>query len=182
MRHPRASLHRRSGYTLIEMILVIAAVTMVMGLAATLLAAMFKVERGGRHAVNDADTVARLARRFRADAHAAESFQPRSSKPGETGCELRGADGDSVAYRLDGERLRREHKSRGKVLDRESYDVTRLGPVAFGWDGHCALLSLPRRVELGTAVARPPLQIEAVIGKNARLSATISKTNAKETP
>ncbi len=117
------------------MVIVIGAATMVMGLAASILGALFKIERGSRAAVTDATTVSRLARHFRADVHAATAVKPITPKPGGTVFEVIKADNESTTYRIKGSQLVRESVLRGEVRSRETYAIERIGPLAFGVEG-----------------------------------------------
>jgi type II secretory pathway pseudopilin PulG len=167
----------RRGYTLIEMVIVIGAAMLIMGLVGSLLGALFKVERGSRAAVNDATTVSRLARQFREDVHASESLKTTTPKPSGIGLELIGIDGATTAYLVDGGRLIREASREGKVRAREAYAIERLGPLTFGVEGKRAWLILARHVEEGAGVSRPEVRVEATVGKNHGLLA--SKTKPK---
>lgn len=164
---------RPRGYTLIEMVLVVGAVSLVLGLCATVLSAVFKVDRSGRNAVADATTIARLARQFRQDVRAAGTARVAGAKPpAGAGLDLVGTGGASIVYRVEGGRLVRQVRQGDTVGARESYAVERLGPVAFGVDAGRAWLVLARHPDEGPGLARPEVRIEARVGKDLELAGT----------
>jgi hypothetical protein len=146
---------------LIEMVLVIGAATIVMGLCASVLSGLFRIQRSGQAGVVDATALARLARQFRQDVRAADA-----AKPGAGTLELTGQGAASVVYRVEGRRLLREARRGGEVRAREAYAADRLGPVAFGADGARVWAVLGRRPGEPRALARPPVRVEARLGKD----------------
>ena len=62
----------KSGYTLVEMIVVMTAGTVLMGIAVTLLCALLRAEGTGRALVERSTSLGRLADQFRRDVHAAD--------------------------------------------------------------------------------------------------------------
>lgn len=161
---------RRRGASLIELMLVIGGVTIVLGLCAGLLHALLRLDRSGRSAIHDTATVARLARRFRQDARAADAAKPREGKEVPAALEFTTADGPNVTYRVEGKRLLREEAAGKTVQRRESYAVDRLGPVAFGVDAARVRLVLSRRPTRPDAPGRPAVRVEATLGKDKALS------------
>lgn len=158
------------GYSLIEMVLVIGAVSVVLGVCATTLIGLFRIDRAGRAAVNDATTLARLARQFRQDVRAAGGAKRLDDKPDRTGLELTRADGESVVYRVEGKRLVREDRRGDRVGARESYATERLGPVAFGVEEPRVWATLSRRPGEGRALPKPEVRVEARLGKDRELA------------
>jgi hypothetical protein len=146
---------------LIEMVLVISAAMIVMGLCASVLIGLFRIHRSGQAGVADASALARLARQFRQDVRAADA-----AKPGAETLELTGPGGASVVYRAEGRRLLREARRGGEVRAREAYPADRLGPVAFGADGARVWAVLRRKAGEAPALARPAVRVEARLGKD----------------
>jgi hypothetical protein len=155
---------KRKAFTLIEMLLVITSVSLVLGLCASVLAGLFRVERGARSAMLDATTVGRLARQFRADVRSAAAARRGELEPSRL--ELTGIDGSSVVYRLEGARLFRERLRQAELHGRESYSIERLGPVRFKIEGGLIAVELLRRSDVAPALARPEIRIEATLGKD----------------
>jgi hypothetical protein len=152
----------RRGYALIEMVLVIGGLTIILSLCGGLLHTLLRLDRAGRDSLSDATTLARLARQFRQDVRAS-----REAKPGGPGSlELTRPDGPSVSYRIEAGRLLREEREKGAVRRRESYGVTRLGPVAFDADGSIVRLMLEKRPAGPVALARPAVMVEAALDKD----------------
>ena len=67
-------MRKRLGFTLMEMVVVIAVTTVLMVLAAGLLQTLFRVQQGGRERFQHHASLDRLARQFREDVHAAEGL------------------------------------------------------------------------------------------------------------
>ena len=80
----------RRGYTLIEMIVVMTAGTVLMGIAVTLLCALLRAEGTGRALVERSASLGRLADQFRRDVHAADQAAKGIWRlPGKEGVTLR---------------------------------------------------------------------------------------------
>src|SRR3954462_486223 len=92
----------RAGFTLIEMVLVIGAMSIVLGLCAGTIHALLRVHRSSREHLNDVTTVGRLALQFRRDARAATGAKAIGDE-GEAaeGLELALPDGMTITYRAD---------------------------------------------------------------------------------
>jgi len=155
---------------LIEMVLVVGATSIVLGVCASTLVGLFRIDRAGRTAVNDATTLSRLARQFRQDVRAAGGAKRLGDRPTKAGLELTRADGETVVYRVDGNRLVREDRRGDQVGARESYATERLGPVAFGVEGVRVWATLSRRPSEGRALPKPEVRVEARLGKDRELS------------
>lgn len=157
---------RRRGASLIELMVIMSSLSVVLGLCAVLLHGLLKLDRSGRAAVDDTTTLARLARRFRQDVRAAEKARPETP----TKLVLTGDDGGSVTYHLVGARLLREDRRGETLRAREGYNLGRLGPLSF--DAADGLVRLRLARSGGTGLARPPVGVDAVLGKD-RLIANI---------
>ena len=159
----------RGGYTLIEMVMVIGAVSIIIGLCASVLSGLFRIERAGRDSMADARTLARLARQFRQDVRAAAQAKTTTAKEG-GGLSLTGADGAATLYLLDYGRLVREDRRGDQLQARESYAAERLGPISFGVEGRRVWAVLARRTEGKPALHRPEVRVEAALGKDHALT------------
>jgi prepilin-type N-terminal cleavage/methylation domain-containing protein len=71
----------RRGWTLIEMLVTIAVMGVLTGVAVKTLAAMLKAERAGVEHVARLATISRMARQFRADIHAATAVEIPTDRP-----------------------------------------------------------------------------------------------------
>jgi hypothetical protein len=154
--------HRRKGFTLFEMIMVISGLSIVLALCGSLLHTLLRLDRAGRESLSDSATVSRLSRQFRVDVRSSQEARP----GGDGSLRLTKPEGPDVSYRLDGGRLLREETAGKQVLRRESYTVARLVPLAFEVEGKIVLLSMSRRTTNQYAMARPPFVIEAGLGKD----------------
>ena len=91
-----ATIARRRGFTLVEMMVAISVGTVLLGLAALLIGSLMKLDRAGRARLAEESRLDRLAQVFRADVHAATGLAP-GAPAGELRLILPG--GRSVAYR-----------------------------------------------------------------------------------
>ncbi len=158
---------RRRGYSLIEMVVVVGAVTTVLSMCGLVLHAIMRLDRSGRRGFDDAATVGRLAQQFRQDVRSASSAEASAASDTKLQLNMKFPDKQTVTYALDGIKLiRTEKQEDGKVLDREGYRVDRIGPVGFETKGSWVRLKLSRASENGTALPKPPIQVEAKLGKD----------------
>ena len=161
----------RRGYSLIEMVLIVGAVAIIIGLCASVLSGLFRIERSGRAALADSTTLARFARQFRSDARASKSARPSDPKTGDARLELTAADGRVVVYRVEQRRLIREERRGDRSLRTESYAAERLGPVSFGVEGRRVWAVLARKSSAAPALSRPATRVEAGLGKDEGIAA-----------
>jgi hypothetical protein len=160
----------RTGFSLIEMVMVIGAVSLLLGLCAGLLHVMLKVDRIGRSHLVEATTVGRLARQFRRDVHAGKLAAWIGN--GET-LELNRPDGRTVYYAVGRDSLSRiVVHGRKPVEQRESYRLSFSEPPHFvvrtEGDRAWVTLRLPRANEASPASLRHDIQIEALEGRDLR--------------
>jgi type II secretory pathway component PulJ len=161
---------KRPGFTLFEIILVVAGASMIVATCAMLLHVLLRLDTVGRSHLNDASTVSRLARQFREDVRTASKADrtPESNQAPRLTLTTPGA--PTVIYQVESDRLLRLESLGDKVVRRESYSIARLGPVAFEGDGGFIRLVLLRKPdEPGTAI-RPRARIDARLGKHRTLS------------
>ena len=109
----------RRGYTLIEVLAVIAVSTVLMGIAIEVLYLLSRAESGGRKHAGQAAIVARLADQFRGDVHAA--LHPTAAENAEKNqWQFTLADRTATYRALPGE-VQRYEQIAGKTTRRESY-------------------------------------------------------------
>ena len=116
---------RRSGKSLIEMLILISLTSVVLGIVSTTLVALFKTDRQVRRDVQQQTTLARLGSRFRTDAHAARSCQIDKT------CDLTLADGRVIRYSFEGQRLSREVRRRDAIEHRDAFVLPDTAAVGF---------------------------------------------------
>ena len=117
----------RSGYALVELLVVIAVGSAVMGVAVAMLHMLMKLESDARDQLRNRTTMSRLAEHFREDVHAALRLSPDAASSGKSDspavCRLDLPDGRSVRYHaLEGE-LVRVVLVGGKPVGQESFRV-----------------------------------------------------------
>ncbi len=110
--------HRRRGYALIEMVLVISLTALLLSLCAGMIHLLLKLDRAGRSTASEAADLARLARDFRADAHASQADPDGRSAEKLT---LAGAGGRTVEYLVRPRDLLRTVREGDKVRAFETY-------------------------------------------------------------
>jgi Tfp pilus assembly protein FimT len=107
----------RSGTTLIELLVLIAATSVILSLATAAFVTLFRSERQIRDDTAQAQTLARLSSRWRADVHAAVSAKV------DKACELTWPDGRTVHYAFEAPRISREVRRGQKVEHRDSFTL-----------------------------------------------------------
>jgi prepilin-type N-terminal cleavage/methylation domain-containing protein len=124
----------RRGFTLAEMLTVIGALGVALLLCAGLTRALLRLDRAGRDRLAEGTSLGRLARDFRADAHAATAAatrpepgdgpNPRAPRPESRRplrLDLTRPDGRTVEYRVRDGALVRTVRDRGDVDGEERY-------------------------------------------------------------
>ena len=158
---------RRRGYSLIEMVVVVGAVTIVLSMCGLVLHALMRLDRSGRRGFDDAATIGRLAQQFRRDVRSASSAKTNVTKDAKSQIDMKLHDKQTVTYAWEGIKLiRTEKQEDGKILNREGYRVDRIGPVGFEKEGSWVRLKFNRTSENGAALPKPPIQVEARLGKD----------------
>ncbi len=168
-----ASRREPRGYALIELLVLITVVAVILGLCGGLIHLLMKLDRGVRAGSDQAADMARLARDFRADAHAATpSDQPDARTPGRLALGL--AAGRSVEYLAraadilrtvrEGDKVRRRETYRRPARSAVRFDLTREGSTAF------VSLILDRPAGGPDGPADRDLRIDAALGKDGRFA------------
>jgi hypothetical protein len=171
MRH-RVLVHR-AGKSLIEMLMLISTLSVILATVATMLIALMKTDRQVRRDLEQQTTLARLAEKFRTDAHAATRCQVGPV------CELTLTDGRLVRYEARPGQIDREVRRGDAVEHRDGYLLPNTAAVAFeqpaetggrlvqlrisalpGSDGPYRTPIRPTLIEAALGLAHRPLQPE----------------------
>lgn len=165
---------RRRGKSLIEMLVVMAVLSVVLTVTGHLLAAMMRVDNRSRDAVADRAMRQRFVQQFRADAHAARSARLLDDRLGEPGIVFLIPNAKPVEYRATYDRIVRIVGD-GDVT--HAADRLRLSSAKaeFALDGehNWAELTLIPTVDESAPPRREtrldgPTKIRAVLGRDAR--------------
>lgn len=169
----RSARHRRAGWALLELLVVISAVTVLLAMAAGLVFQMLRIDGAERSRVFAAANLERLARDLRGDAHA-------SSGPSEGPADrmvLPQTEGRTVEYAVRPRDVLRTARRGDKVERREEYRVptaTR-GRFESTRDGERTIVAFildPDPSASGGKLADPGyrgFRIEAMTGRDARV-------------
>lgn len=184
------------GISLVELLMAMGGICVVITTTAMLLHGVMRAQSESRHFFDDERTSARLARRFRADVHAAERIADGSAGVITT-LELPG--GESIEYRLadDSRGIQRRLLASGDPLPTARDDYPFAGPCAavvsvagpllvleIGAEGGDGTLAAPGTVappRTPTEARRKPpaLVVEAILGRDLRFRSTDA---GKESP
>lgn len=164
----------RAGFTLIEMVLVIGATSIILGLCAGTIHALLGVHRSSREHLADATTVVRLALQFRRDARAATGAKA-IGDAGQVakGLELTLPEGETITYRAGDDGLIRTERRSDEEGRRDRFSLPRRGApgfeVADDRGATLAVLILTRRAGPGSGEHIRELRIEGHVGRDDRL-------------
>jgi hypothetical protein len=173
----RRARHFRRGITIIELILIMSALTMVLGLCAGLIHAVLRLDRTGRSYVVETTTIGRLSRQFRGDVHAATRARP----IGDGGAFAPGLElalpGDRTILYQSRDRSLVRTQQHGEILERREIYTLPYCPVprfavetppGQTW----ASLRLPRntRPDAGPNSLYHELAIDALVGRDQRFT------------
>jgi type II secretory pathway pseudopilin PulG len=166
---------RRRGLSLVEVVVVMTAASVVLGTTATLLYTMMRAERAARHEIQRRAVLGRLADQFRSDAHAATGCVPLVREAGQNEASLWrfNLPGEAaVVYQNDPEGLARTERAGGSEKRRESFalpaESTARIEVPSGTTPAIVSLWI---VPAGQSAAQPPggpVRIDAVLGRDQR--------------
>jgi len=106
----------RRGHSLIELLVVIAVMTIILSSTTVVLHGMYRADRAARRDLEASTGVARLAQRFRTDAHAAEAVEMN-----EAVLTFKLADSRSIAYEFAEQRVERVVRRDGKLEHRDAF-------------------------------------------------------------
>lgn len=154
----------RRGKSLIEMLIIISVFSIVLGLTATTLVALFKTDRQVRRDLDQLTSLARLASRLRTDAHAAASCRI------DQACVLGLPDGRIVRYAAEGGKLKREVLRGEAVEHRDAFVLPDTALVKFEqpaeFGSRLVRLTIRAQDDADKAYLTPvrPTTIDAAIG------------------
>lgn len=158
----------QSGFTLVEMLAAIAVGSAMLGVAVGVLHLLLRLERDGRQELRYRNTVARLSRQFRDDAHAAVDFQ---RAPPEA-WQLTLPDDRVVRYECSAEELTRTELSGERPISREAYALGPAASVSIESIGDEAASLVRLKIVPDDAPDAEPgvseTQIDAVLGRDHR--------------
>ena len=166
---------RRSGYTLVELLVVMSVNSVLMAAAAVLLGMLLRSEHHGRRHFEETNAMTRLAEQLRADIAAANGASIAAVTPDDNPAGTAApvdhlnmeGDGRRVEYWRDGERVRRVEHEQQRLLSREAYTLAGLSKVDFVLSAdQFVSVSLELREGNGSEV----WTIESQLGKEQRLS------------
>jgi len=165
---------QRSGYTLIETLVVIAGAGVVLATATGLLYSMAKIDRTTRDRAAVQQALRRLAADFRSDAHAAVKLA--TAEAGAGGKKVPAWEflvseaGRKVRYQPDARGLVREEHVGGKVVRREAYRLPEGSAASIAQEDGPPVATL--RVRPGGPEAAlsggPPFRVDAVLASDHR--------------
>jgi prepilin-type N-terminal cleavage/methylation domain-containing protein len=192
-------MNRRHGFTLIEMLVVITVSTALAGIAVFMLHALMKSHNTGREHLAYCQTLNRLAEQFRGDVHAMQ-------KTASDGNELlkrdspifvdtkigtvpvldllpESADGTKIRYQCLQDRIDRTETQGEKIIRQESYmlppNIESSIKIESLQDATMACIVVSPKRETPKLYYVAPVRIEAVLGRDARLSKVQSPTEGK---
>jgi type II secretory pathway component PulJ len=155
---------RRSGKSLIEMLMLMSILSVILATTSATLIALMKTDRQLRRDLDQQTALARLAEKFRFDAHAATTCQV------DTACQFAQSDGRTVRYEAAGGRVVREIRRGDAVEHRDSFVLPEQAVVTFSQpsdlSGRLVQLQIATVGDADTkyrAAVRPAL-VEAALG------------------
>lgn len=163
---------KRAGYSLVEMVLAIGALSVVLGLCVASIRGLITLDRANRARLNEGVVLDRLGRQFRQDVRAARSARA-VDDPGKTDrLELQLPPSGVVEYHWDGSRVVRVERSPGTSDRRETYRLPNRKPPKFQASGAAGQMwvSLVIERKAGPASLEPEheFRAEAWVGRDLR--------------
>lgn len=161
----------RRGYTLMEMLVVIALGTVLLGVAVGVLHLLMRTQHSGRESVYQTETVARLAEQFRSDARAALRPIAAEGEPKDRWRFALAAD-RTVTYRLRPGEIERREQIAAKQVRQESYTLPRnyLAEITVRTDATPAMASLVLAPSGLASPAGREIRIDAALGADHRFA------------
>jgi hypothetical protein len=163
----------RAGYTLLEMLAVMSAGTMIAVTAAVLIATLMSAEGRGIDAFVTQTTLTRLGRALRADAHQAATVEPLAdAAAGESGVVFTRPDGTQLTWRTGVHGVQRQAVSTGRPPQRERFRLDGETRIEIGTDaGLVTVVHLRPRDSVTEAASTAfrgadEFRIEAAIGRD----------------
>jgi prepilin-type N-terminal cleavage/methylation domain-containing protein len=162
--------HRRA-FTLIEMVVVMALASAMLGMAVALLVTLLRAERAVRDHVGHAAQVNRLAEQFRRDAHAAVRVMPGTKENNQSGgVRFELAADHAVTYLPgDGEIVRTQWEG-ARVRGQDSFSLLPQSKVSWSLPSGSRPAMVSLRIELPGPPAGSVVSIEAVVARDHRFA------------
>jgi Tfp pilus assembly protein FimT len=159
---------RRYGKSLIEALIIISLMSIIIGLAATSLASLFRLRYVMVRDAEQAASLDRLAMRLRLDAHEA------ISAAAENGYLLKSADGRTIQYSFAAPRIVREVRRDDKLIHRDSFPLQRYALATFDDDslsrGLLRVMIEPEQTKLPPRELPRTAKIEAALSIHGQLA------------
>jgi type II secretory pathway pseudopilin PulG len=165
---------RRDGHTLVELLAVIAVASAIVGVAVTTLHSVLEAEATARQRLQVRTAVARLARQFRHDVHAARTLTRVNQGTAAAGTEwqFQMEPGQTVRYRLEDGRLIRTETAAGEIRGRDVFFLPDERGAVIEPPSEAARIATlrisPHRPS--AASGRQAVRIDAWLGMNGRFS------------
>jgi len=168
-------MQRRSGKSLIEIVVVLSTMTVIMALSITTLFLVMRADSFGMTSLAVTSNRARLSRQFRSDVHAAQSASlvPATDSDSQQ-LSLLHADATVVMYEAANNSVRRTRQQGDDVLSRETFPLSK-GDARFTVDEEAGWLRLVHNpqpnipaVSSSGGPTLPALHIEARLGSDHR--------------
>jgi len=161
-------MNRRTGYSLVEVIVVMVTASTMMAVTVALLYGLLRAERITRDHIRHSTALGRLADQFRRDVHAAVALPADE----ERGWRLTLAPGETVVYRAEAGRMDRLRKTGEKLQQRESFALppgtaAEIETSSAGDIATASLLIAPNGAEPKRSSGRA-IQFDAVVGRDRR--------------
>jgi prepilin-type N-terminal cleavage/methylation domain-containing protein len=166
-------MNRRRGFTLIEMLVVLAVSSVLLGITAVTLHGLLINQNSGRERLQSCRNINRLAEQFRNDAHARQEISA-GGKEGIVEMAPASADGITISWQCFADRIERTERKGEKVISRETYMLPPATEAALQLQSQpdasvACILILPKQ-EAGGLLRAPAMRIETVVGLDSRLA------------
>lgn len=162
----------RRGYSLIEMLAAMAVLMVVLGASAALIDRLLKLDHSARAHRDNWATAGRLARVFRADAHAAAfALTPPGAERTAAELRLRGLSGRDIVYEFDQGTITRLESVEGLPARGETFRLpARIGHFEVQHGGSRGLVALDLAWPIGRSEssATRSFRVEAALGLDHR--------------
>lgn len=167
---------RRSGFSLIEMLVVMAVSSVVIGMMITMLRLMLDTERSIGNSSQYALTVSRVSQTFRNDVHNAHTSARNDQEPADA-LELQFIDNSTVSYTANDHVLTRIKTDSNQTAHRDDFRFPKGSKIQYTIDEDAHRITLTVSRPAGLSGRRTPvaeslelptrdLVIEAVVGRN----------------
>jgi prepilin-type N-terminal cleavage/methylation domain-containing protein len=176
---------KRSGFTLLEMVIVISILAVILPMAGSTLFFLMRAQSQSADALRDAMAITQLSHAFRTDVHAARSARPAQNSQADQAVILE-LDGDRlIEYRAEANDSVSRTVRRGETVERsERFRVGAVHPrFALGEGGLEVAITLSPHARGSVAAerSRPTtagIRIAAIIGRNATIGTIVANPDS----